>query len=90
MPAELFSPASFRVMIRINSYSSTKMGGFVDNIFFFGVSSTKSVVFVDSTTFFPISSTKSVVFVDSALVSGLSERDRDGAMMCFLIKELYL
>ena len=29
-------------------------------------------------------------FVDSALVSGLSERDRDGAMMCFLIKELYL
>ena len=64
MPAELFSPASFRVMIRINSYSSTKMGDFVDNIFFFGVSSTKSVVFVDSTTFFPISSTKRGGFVD--------------------------
>ena len=69
---------------------STKRGDFVDNIFFFGVSSTKSVVFVDNTTFFPISSTKRGDFVDIALVSGLSERDRDGAMMCFLIKELYL
>ena len=64
MPAELFSQASFRVMIRINSYLSTKRGDFVDNIFFFGVSSTKSVVFVDSTTFFPISSTKRGGFVD--------------------------
>ncbi len=69
---------------------STKSRVSVDNTTLFSFSSTKRGDFVDNTSFSPISSTKRGDFVDSALVSGLSERDRDGAMMCFLIKELYL